>query len=146
MFAAAIAWGRALVAPRGPELSYPVLPEIRESGENNVPGLYLAGEAAGTPLIKLGLNEGVRIAELVNRELRGASREDPELLDLFIVGAGSSGLGAACRAHELGLRYAAVDSERMANTVVTMFKGKLLLAEPEDVANESSLWFEECTR
>jgi hypothetical protein len=34
------------------------LPVLNEAGESNVRGLYLAGEIAGTPLIKLGLNRG----------------------------------------------------------------------------------------
>jgi len=50
------------------------------------------------------------------------------------------------RAHELGLRYVVLESERVAMTIVNMYKGKLLFAEPENVPNRSSMWFEECTR
>ena len=40
-----------------PEPSYPDLPVASADGESNIPGIYLAGEVAGTPLIKLGLNQ-----------------------------------------------------------------------------------------
>jgi thioredoxin reductase/Pyruvate/2-oxoacid:ferredoxin oxidoreductase delta subunit len=139
-------WLRMLTAPKKPEPSYPKLPVVSESGESSVRGIYLIGEVGGTPLIKLGLNQGVEAAEKLQRELGPAPDDDRHLLDVLIVGAGSAGLGAAMRAHELGMHYAVLESERIAMTVVNMFKGKLLFAEPVSVPSRSSLWFEECTR
>jgi thioredoxin reductase/ferredoxin len=121
------------------------MPLVHDSGESTVPGIYLLGEVGGTPLVKLGLNQGVEVVERLHQELGGGS-EDSGLLDLLIVGAGSSGLAAAMRAHELGLRYVVLESERVAMTVVNMYKGKLLFAEPDGVPNRSSMWFEESTR
>ena len=137
----------ALFAPKKPEPSYPRLPLVRESGESSVPGVFLIGEVGGTPLIKLGLNQGVEIIDRLKRDLDGAAAsESDDLYDVVIIGAGSSGLGAAMRAHELGLSYVVLESERVAMTVVNMYKGKILFAEPVDVPNRSSMWFEECTR
>ena len=139
-------WLHALTAPRKPEPSYPRLPLVSESAESTVRGIYLIGEVGGTPLIKLGLNQGVEAIEKLHRELDPGPEDDADLLDVLIVGAGSSGLGAAMRAHELGMRYQVLESERIAMTVVNMYKGKLLFAEPVSTPNKSSLWFEECTR
>ncbi len=141
-----IASVRALFAPKKPEPSYPHLPRVRENGESSVPGVFLVGEVGGTPLIKLGLNQGVEVIERFHHELGTRDDTQGDLYDVVIVGAGSSGLGAAMRAHELGLRYVVLESERVAMTVVNMYKGKLLFAEPLDVPNRSSMWFEECTR
>jgi hypothetical protein len=117
-----------LFAPRKPEPSYPKLPLVRESGESSVPGVYLIGEVGGTPLIKLGLNQGVEMIDRLNQDPGGGDGSSPEdLYDVVIIGAGSSGLGAAMRAHELGLRYVVLESERIAMTVVNMYKGKVLL-------------------
>jgi NosR/NirI family nitrous oxide reductase transcriptional regulator len=136
-----------LFAPKRPEPSYPQLPLVRENGESSVRGVYLIGEVGGTPLIKLGLNQGVEVIERLHRELGEPEKSSAEdLYDVVIIGAGSSGLGAAMRAHELGLRYIVLESERIAMTVVNMYKGKVLFAEPVDVPNRSSMWFEECTR
>jgi thioredoxin reductase/ferredoxin len=119
---------------------------VRESGESSVPGVYLIGEVGGTPLVKLGLNQGVELIDRLHHDLGNPPAADDELYDVVIVGAGSSGLGAAMRAHELGMRYVVLESERVAMTIENMFKGKWLFAEPANVPNRSSMWFEECTR
>lgn len=134
-----------LLADKRPEPSYPALPQVSDRGESSVAGIYLAGEVAGTPLVKLGLNRGTELADAIRAEL-GPPDADPDLLDVLIVGAGPAGLGAAMRAHELGMRYRVIESGRVAQTVENMYSGKLLFAEPEAVDNASSLWFEECTR
>ncbi len=77
-----------LFARKGPEPSYPTLPRVRENGESSVRGIYLVGEVGGTPLIKLGLNQGVEIIDALHRELQPSPSDDPELLDVVIVGAG----------------------------------------------------------
>ena len=135
-----------LVARKRPEPSYPTLPLVHDSGESSVRGIYLIGEVGGIPLIKLALTQGVEVLERLHKELDPGPEDDAELLDVLIVGAGSSGLGAAMRAHELGMRYQVLESERIAMTVVNMYKGKVLFAEPEALPNRSSLWFQECTR
>src|SRR5436190_20521547 len=98
---------RSLVAPKPPEPSYPVLPTVGKRGESSVPGVFLAGEVAGSPLLRLGINAGHAWVESVAAELR-AEREaaksgdtEEEVHDLVIVGAGAAGLAAAVRAKEL---------------------------------------------
>jgi len=142
---------RRLVAPKRIEPSYPTLPEVDgKTGETNVPGIYAAGELAGTPLVKLGLNAGHDLVARLGSELRDGRADgdgsDPDRLDLVIVGTGSSGFAATLHAHEMGLSYVTVDAAAFANTFVTMTKGKWLFAEPDDVENRSLAWFEECTK
>ncbi|MBI3182390.1 MAG: NAD(P)-binding domain-containing protein [Myxococcales bacterium] len=142
----AAGWARALVAKKMPEPSYPPLPLLREDGQAvGVPGLYVLGEVGGTPLIKLGLNHGHRVVDRIADEL-GKPPADPELYDLIIVGAGAAGLGASARAKERGLRSVTLEANELGQTVSSMTKGKLLLAEPKDVPLQSSVWFDECRR
>ncbi len=128
------------------------LPELDGTGQSNVPGLYMVGEIAGTPLIKLGLNAGVDIIDRLAPELLEAKADasvDPagaDVLDVLIVGAGSSGLGAADRCEQLGLRYVVIEQQRAAQLIRNFTKGKPLFAEPEGVAMKSRLWFEECSK
>src|SRR5437660_12594752 len=110
---AARKWAKSLTAPKTPEPSYPALPWVGETSESNVRGIYLIGEVAGTPLVKLGLNQGVEIAERVKKELGAPTSSDPAVLDVVIVGGGSSGLGAASRAHELGMSYVLLEGEKI---------------------------------
>jgi len=136
---------KALTGPSNKGPSYPVLPEVDARGETSVPGIYAAGELAGTPLVKLGLNAGHDLAHAISADL-GDGPRDPEILDLVIVGSGSSGLAATVAARDLGLGVLTLEAAAFANTFVTMTKGKILFAEPEDVAMRSRVWFEECTR
>ncbi len=124
------------------------LPELDARGQSNVPGLYMVGEIAGTPLIKLGLNAGVDMIDRLKDELQSAKHEsaDGETLDVLIVGAGSSGLGAADRCDQLGLRYVVIEQQRAAQLIRSFTKGKPLFAEPEHIELKSRLWFEECSK
>ncbi|MFQ5653247.1 MAG: NAD(P)-binding domain-containing protein [Planctomycetota bacterium] len=146
------ALARRLVAPKKLEPSYPRLPMVKESAESNIPGIFLAGELAGTPLIKLGLNAGhdavSRIASTLADEGDGGDppAQDGELLDLVVVGAGSAGLAATVAAHDLGLSHVTLEASSFASTIVNMTRGKLLLAEPIAESNRTRIWFEECTR
>ncbi len=136
-----------LSAPKPMEPSYPTLPEVDDLGQTNVPGIYVAGELAGTPLVKLGLNAGHDLVGRLHQEIGAApAGSDDGRLDLMIVGSGSSGFGAALHAQKLGMKVVVIEAAAFANTFVTMTKGKLLLAEPEDVENRSLAWFEECTK
>ena len=136
--------GASLFAPKRPEPSYPARPLVDDSGESNLPGLFLIGDVGGTPLVKLGLNQGVDTIDRLKAELGESAGDDR--LDVVIVGAGCAGLGAAERAHAAGLKYVVLEGERFAMTVRNMYKGKLLFAEPEREPNKSRMWFEECTR
>ena len=133
-----------LLSPKRLGPSYPVLPEVDEGGETNVPGIYAVGELAGTPLVKLGLNAGHDLVTRIAPELKAESGGD--LLDIVIVGSGSSGLAATVAAKDLGLRTVTLEAAAFANTFVTMTKGKWLFAEPTNIEQTSRVWFEECTK
>jgi thioredoxin reductase/ferredoxin len=138
-----------LFAPKRPQPSYPLLPEVDEdTAETNIPGVYAVGEAAGTPLVLLGLNAGHELVERIGPALKETRSEahDDDVYDLVIVGSGSSGFAATVAAKDLGLKYLTLEASDFANTFVTMMKGKLLLAEPDDVENKSRVWFEECRK
>lgn len=130
------------------EPSYPKLPLADERGESSVRGVFLAGEVAGSPLLRLGMNAGVDLVDRLGPEIEAERAELPRegVLDLLIVGAGAAGLAAAVRAKERGLSAVTIEANRFAQTVRDMTKGKVLFAEPLGVANKSTLWFEECTK
>ena len=142
-------FGQTLTEPKRPEPSYPVLPAADEKGQSSVDGVYLVGEVAGTPLIKLGLNAGHEMVAQLADEIRGeASGEiaETDLFDFVIVGAGAAGLGAAAHAKSLGMKAVVIEANHVAETVFTMMKGKILFAEPETVPLQGDMWFEECTK
>jgi NosR/NirI family transcriptional regulator, nitrous oxide reductase regulator len=136
---------RSLTGSAGKGPSYPELPDVDARGETSVPGIYAVGELAGTPLVKLGLNAGHDVIQSLASELREPG-EDAEVLDVVIVGSGSSGLAASVAAKDLGLTAVVIEAAEFANTFVTMTRGKILFAEPHEVSCRSRIWFEECTR
>ena len=134
-----------LWAPKRPEPSYPTLPKVDAHNQTAVKGVYAVGEVAGTPLVKLGLNAGHDLVTRLAGELKQQKSGD-DIYDLIIVGAGSSGLGAASAAKDLGLQTVVLEANHLAETVYTMTRGKWLFAEPDNEPLRSSMWFEECTR
>ncbi|MBX2800865.1 MAG: NAD(P)-binding domain-containing protein [Myxococcales bacterium] len=137
---------RALL-DKGPlQPSYPVLPVVDEGDQTNVPGIYAVGELAGTPLVRLGLNAGHDAIQRIAPTLKGAAGTRDDQYDIVIIGSGSSGLAATVAARDLGLKVVTLEAAHFANTFVTMTKGKVLFAEPEDVRLRSRVWFEECTK
>ena len=60
--------------------------------------------------------------------------------DVVVVGAGASGLACAMRLKKRGRSVVVVDGGALAQTVVSMTKGKHIFAEPTNVKNASDLY------
>jgi thioredoxin reductase len=78
------------------------LPEVREDGSTNVPGLFVAGDLTGIPLLKLASDSGARVVGRLASDpafTRGREKAagDP-VRDLVILGAGIAGMAAAIEA------------------------------------------------
>ncbi|MDH3648778.1 MAG: NAD(P)-binding domain-containing protein [Saprospiraceae bacterium] len=124
--------------------SYPSLPEVNDQGETKIKGLYIKGDAAGDPLIKVGLNLGYEFVEDIKDEIK--SYQGTHAFDLIIIGSGATGFAAANRAHELGINYLLLEGERFANVIQNFTKGKPLFNEPHSLQQKGSIWFEECSK
>src|SRR5204862_5499768 len=69
------------------------LPRLGEHGKTSVPGLHVAGDLTGVPLLKLAVDSGARAVRAMARTLSpGRERAIP---DLVILGAGPAGINAA---------------------------------------------------
>jgi pyruvate/2-oxoglutarate dehydrogenase complex dihydrolipoamide dehydrogenase (E3) component len=110
------------------------LPVVGPEGRTNVPGLWIAGDLTGVPLLKFALDSGVRTVRAVARELgsdrRGAdshvdgdlARTSPDadrLRDLVILGGGVAGMAAAIEAARLGLDSEVVEASEAFSTIAT---------------------------
>ena len=114
------------------------LPLADGQGRTNVPGLYLVGDLTGVPLLKLSANAGVEAARRVAAELDGEEKQD-DVLDLAIVGGGTSGFAAAKEAEKLGLRYAVFEASEPFSTIVNFPKGKHIYTYPTETQIEGDL-------
>ena len=138
---------RILTQPEKPGPSYPVLPDIDEAtGETRRPGLYILGEAAGEPLLKVALNRGFEWIERVKTEAEQLRNKSGQDYDVIIVGCGATGFAAANKAHEEGLSYLVLDSGKFCNLIESFTKGKVLFNEPHSMPQKGTIWFEESTK
>jgi len=106
------------------------LPWTDDSHQTVVPGLYIIGELGGMGLIKVAIDQGKKAIEHAFASKR---ERDPQGFDVLIVGAGPAGLGAACQAKALGLRYIVFEQDVFGGTVAHYPKAKLVMTSPVEI-------------
>jgi len=132
----------ALKVSLGELAADPTIPPASPEGESRrVPGIFVAGELSGTPLIRNAISQGkaavAAIAERLgssSRRARARAQRDAEdVLDLVVIGLGPAGLAAALSAHERGLRYLALEQGELGGTVSHFPREKLIMTAPVDI-------------
>jgi thioredoxin reductase/NAD-dependent dihydropyrimidine dehydrogenase PreA subunit len=135
--------GSLRVADGEPVLDRPATTDDLES--RDVPGLYLAGDLTGLPLIKNAIAQGVRVVDHIAATLpRGKGRAGG--VDVLVVGAGPAGLAAALRAKERGLEALVVEQASVAASIKSFPRDKLVHDPPLDLPVEGELWLKEATK
>jgi thioredoxin reductase (NADPH) len=126
--------------PEGTEPPKLKQPELDQFYQTAVPGQYLIGEVAGKPLVKNAANLGRGVIEhMLATGLRPLGK-GASFYDVAIVGSGPGGMSAALTCIQRGLSYIVFEKDTLvASTVARYPKGKLIMAEPYDVANLSFL-------
>ena len=120
-------------------------PQIDKNHQSNVPGLYIIGDLAGAPVIKLAMEQGYNVIEHI-ASLPDARSQDSEIFDVLIVGSGASGLNAALQAKERGLSCVVLEKEKIANTIENFPEGKWVYAEPDSKPAKGKLWLDGATK
>ncbi len=108
-----------------------------------VPGLYLAGDVTGMPLIRNAINQG---AHAVAAIADGLTARDESRLDLVIVGAGPAGLSAALAARARHLRTLVLEQGSVAESIRSFPRGKLVFDQPLDLPLVGPLWLAESSK
>jgi len=124
-------------------------PRLRSNLESSdVPGLYLAGDITGLPLIKNAIHQGARAMDEIASSLEAdrASSRDTSLSDVLVVGAGPAGISAALRAKELGLTAVVIDEADVAQSIRSFPRGKLVFDQPLELPLRGKLWLQESTK
>ena len=110
----------------------------------DVPGVFLAGDITGVPLIKSAIAQGVAVANSVAKKL-GKPRVDGQV-DTCVVGAGPAGISAMLRLKELGFRAVALEEGSVAQSIQNFPRGKLVFDQPLDLPVAGALWLRESTK
>ncbi len=133
--------GSLTITEGEPVLDRPAVDEHLES--TDVPGLFLAGDLTGLPLIKNAINQGVRAVDRIAATLP-KKRNEP--VDVIVIGAGPAGLSAALRAQERGLSCVVLEQSTVAASVKSFPRDKIVYDPPLDLPVEGELWLKEATK
>jgi thioredoxin reductase len=133
--------GSLTITEGEPVLDRPVVDEHLESAD--VPGLFVAGDLTGLPLIKNAINQGVRAVDRIAATLPKKRREP---VDVVVIGAGPAGLSAALRARERGLSCVVLEQSTVAASVKSFPRDKIVYDPPLDLPVEGELWLKEATK
>jgi len=117
------------------------LPEIGTDGATAIPGVRIAGDLTGVPLLKLSADGGAKAARAIATELAGMPPAGPDVLDLAIVGGGVAGIAAALEAKTLGLRFAVFEASEPFSTVANFPKAKPIYTYPVGMTPAGRLRF-----
>ncbi len=117
------------------------LPDVREDGTTNVPGVYVVGDLTGVPLLKFSADSGARVIQRIAGELaseQGAQRAG-DALDVVILGAGVSGMAAALEAQKLGLAFEVLEASEPFSTIVNFPARKPIYTYPTEMTPAGEL-------
>ena len=127
----------------------PDLPAIDdELAARDSPGVHLAGDITGLPLIRNAINQGAHAVAAIADELDrlGRPRGGPKALDLIIVGAGPAGISAALEAKRRKLDYLVLEQGSAAESIRSFPRGKLVFDQPLGMPMVGELWLSESTK
>jgi thioredoxin reductase (NADPH) len=107
-------------------------PILSPSYETTVKNMFIVGELGGLALIKNAINQGRACIDHIASlsAAAGATRSDPDIHDVLIVGAGPAGVSASLRAIEKNLKYITVDEGEIGGTVAKYPRQKLVMTSP----------------
>jgi len=109
------------------------LPRVGPGGLTNVPGLRIAGDLTGVPLLKNALDTGARAVDAIAQELEreGSTREvRGDVVDLAIIGAGVSGMAAALEAQRRGRSFVVLEAAEPFATIQNFPRRKPIFTYP----------------
>ena len=116
-------------------------PELTAHNESNVKNMYIIGDLAGAPVIKLAMEQGYNVIQHI-ASLSDAKVNESDVYDVVIVGAGASGLNAALEAKDKGLSSVVLEKGKMANTIENFPEKKWVYAEPDSKPPKGKLWLD----
>lgn len=116
------------------------IPALRGLEAIGQDGLFLAGEVTGYALIRTAVQHGKQVAAEVAARIGGRAQaevdrdrsaaNEPEMLDLCIIGAGPAGLSCSLEAKRLGLDFVTLEQQTLGGTVSKYPRRKLVMTQP----------------
>ncbi|HXW83505.1 MAG TPA: NAD(P)-binding domain-containing protein, partial [Candidatus Binataceae bacterium] len=119
------------------------VPELDDSFQSAIEGLYVVGETAGTASINMAMRSGRQAAEFIANALKVSRPTKPDdVYDVLIVGAGPAGISASATAKSRGISYLTLEKTTAASTIRDYPRGKFVQATPLTLTEYGSLLME----
>lgn len=120
------------------------LPVTGENGITNLPGVRIAGDLSGIPLLKFSSQTATKALRAILSEADFQKRDtsQPDVLDVAIIGAGVAGVSASIEAKKAQLRFAVYEATQLFSTVVNFPKGKPIYTYPTELKLDGGLQFQ----
>ncbi len=136
------------------------LPVSGPDGITAQPGVRIAGDLTGIPLLKFSSDTGAEAVRAILKEeefpkaeggrprpqslrasVAGGMKAEDGVLDLAIIGAGVAGISAAIEAKKAGLNFAVFEATEIFSTVVNFPKAKPIYTYPTEMKLDGGLQF-----
>jgi len=118
----------AMTVSLGELANDPNMPILDKKQESIIPGIYIAGELSGVPLVKNAIEQGESVIQSIADSLENEKSESE--YDVIIIGIGPSGLSATLAAHEKNLKYLTIEQGQIGGTVANFPKRKMVMTSP----------------
>ncbi len=94
------------------------LPHVHQDGTTIIPGVLIAGDLTGIPLLKFALDSGARAAKRCVAELTAEPIADAEKnYDILIIGGGVAGMAAAYECANTNKKFAVIEGATTLSTL-----------------------------
>ncbi len=120
-------------------------PVVDEDGRTPVPGVWIAGDLADTPVILGAAAHGDRVGRALVEAL-AASAPPQDGVDVIVLGAGPAGCAAALALQAAGRTVTLFERDRPFATLEAFPATKVLYAEPRGVVVPPPLRFEDAPK
>ena len=119
------------------------IPELNETFETNIPGIFVAGELGGMGLIKNAVTQGQEAVENIVRSMKKEVQAD---YDLIVVGAGPAGISATLAAKKHNLKVLTLEQNTLGGAVYTFPRSKIVMTSPMTLPLYGKVKFIETTK
>jgi thioredoxin reductase (NADPH) len=103
------------------------IPNVAPDFQSNIPGIYIAGELGGMGLIANAIEQGCQAIEAISKR---EGLQQPNVLDVVIVGGGPAGFAASLAAKERHLRTVTLEQGSLGGTVAHYPRDKVVMTRP----------------
>jgi len=116
------------------------VPKRDQRFKTNVDGVYLIGDVSGVPLIKNAINEGATVIDCIVDDIKREGPNPKVEFDVAVVGIGPAGLSAAVIARQRGLKYVAIEQDKIVATIQQVYPaGKYVFYKPDTVETKGGI-------